>query len=179
MMPSARRAPTHAVPGGGDPGGQIPPILGGRLPPIPAMVVASLALMLAGGVYLAAHLPHPPPLAPAIGLLAAGGALTAAALVLVARIRPFAWATFFTVARWALLGYAAIAGLLAFVFVYDGTSASTLAVLLPALGVFAVDVPLVIAFTAASCEPVGAAANAGGPGATERRCVYSTPGMED
>ena len=101
------------------------------------MVVASLALMLAGGVYLAAHLPHPPPLAPAI------------------------------------------AGLLAFVFVYDATSASTLAVLLPALGVFAVDVPLVIAFTAASCEPVGAAANAGCPGATARRCVYSTPGMED
>ena len=100
------------------------------------MLVASLALMLAGGVYLAAHLPHPPPLAPAIWLLA-------------------------------------------FVFVYDATSASTLAVLLAALGVFAVDVPLVIAFTAASCEPVGAAANAGGPGATERRCVYSTPGMED
>ena len=151
------------TPGGPDPGGPLPPILEGRLPPVPAMVVTSLASMLAGGVYLAAHLPHPPPLAPAVVLLAVGGALTAAALVLVARIRAFAWGTFFGVARWALVGYAAIAGLLAFVFVHDGTSASTLAVLLPALGVFAVDVPLVIAFTAASCEPAGAAATAGGP----------------
>ncbi|MDA8309510.1 MAG: hypothetical protein M0Z46_02680 [Actinomycetota bacterium] len=139
----------------GEARGQLPPLLEGRLPPVALLVVSSLALMLSGGVYLAAHLPHPPPLTPAIGLLAGGGALTVAAVVLVARIRLFAWATFFAVARWALLGYAAISGLLAFVFVDDGTRASTLAVLVPTLVVFAVDVPLVIAFTAASCDVVG------------------------
>lgn len=120
-----------------------------RLPPIAELVVASVALMLASGVYLAAHLPQPPPLAPAAGLLAGGAALTITAMVLLSRVRPFAWGTFFLVARWALAAYVVIAGLLGFVFVYDHTRGATLVVLLLTLAVFAIDVPLVIAFTVA------------------------------
>ena len=133
----------------GDGGSQVVTVLTRRLPPVAELVVASLALMLTGGVYLAAHLPHPPPLAPAVGLLAAGAALTIAAVVLLVRIRPFAWKTFVVVARWALLAYAVIAGLLAFVFVHDGTRGATLVVLVLTLLVFAADVPAVIAFTVA------------------------------
>jgi len=120
-----------------------------RLPPVAELAVVSVALMLSGGIYLAAHLPKPPPLAPAAALLACGGALTVVAMVLLARIRQFAWRTFFLVAKWALLAYAVFAGLLGFVFVYDHTRGGTLAVLLLSLAVFAVDVPTIIGFTVA------------------------------
>ncbi|HVB04832.1 MAG TPA: hypothetical protein VNF07_01080 [Acidimicrobiales bacterium] len=123
-----------------------------HLPPVAELVVASVALMLSGGVYLAAHLPHPPPLAPAIGLLAGGGVLTVAAVVLLSRIRPFAWTTFFLVARWSFVAYLVIAGLLGFVFIYDHTRGATLTVLLLTLVVFAVDVPAIVAFTVARYE---------------------------
>ncbi len=129
-----------------------------RLPPVTELVVFSVALMLSGGVYLAAHLPTPPPLAPAVGLLAAGGACTLVAMILLSRVRPFAWGTFFLVARWALAAYVVIAGLLGFVFVYDHTRGATLAVLIATLVVFALDVPAVIAFTVARYADAGTAA---------------------
>lgn len=127
-----------------------------RLPPVAELIVGSVALMLSGGVYLASYLPRQPPLAPAVGLLIAGGALTVVALFLLSRIRPFAWRTFFLVARWAFVAYAVIAGLLGFVFIYDHTRGSTLAVLISTLVVFALDVPAIIAFTVARFERVGA-----------------------
>ena len=126
-----------------------------KLPPVTELVVFSVALMLSGGVYLAAHLPTPPPLAPAVGLLAAGGACTLVAMILLSRVRPFAWGTFFLVARWALAAYVVIAGLLGFVFVYDHTRGATLAVLIATLVVFALDVPAVIAFTVARYADAG------------------------
>lgn len=144
--PLAGPAPDHRQPGGKDLG---PDVLSRRLPPVAEMAVASVALMLASGVYLAAHLPTPPPLAPAIALCAAGTALSAAAVALLSRIRPFAWEAFFKVARWALAAYFVIAGLLAFVFIYDHTRGATLGVLIATLAVFALDVPLVMAFTVA------------------------------
>lgn len=134
-----------------------------ELPPVAELAVSSVALMLAGGVYLAAHLPVRPPLAPAIGLLAGGAALTAVAMVMLGRIRPFAWGTFFVVARWALLAYLVIAGILGFVFVFDHTRGSTLTVLVLTLVVFAVDVPTVIAFTVARFEQVTGEDERSGP----------------
>jgi membrane-bound acyltransferase YfiQ involved in biofilm formation len=126
-----------------------------RLPPVAELAVTSVALVLAGGVYLAAHLPKPPPLAPAIGLLAGGGVLTLCALVMLSRIRPFAWGAFFLVARWAFLAYLVIAGLLGFVFVYDHTRGAVLAVLVMTLVVFALDVPMIMSFTVARYQPTG------------------------
>ena len=120
-----------------------------RLPPVAELAVTSLALMLAGGVYLAARLPKPPPLGPAVGLLAGGAFLSALAALMLARIRPFAWRTFFLVGKWALAAYVVIAGLLAFVFIFDGTRGAILVVLVLTLLVFAVDVPLIVAFTVA------------------------------
>ena len=145
--------PTSAEPRTGD--GSAPSVVERRLPPIAELAVASVALMISGGVYLAAYLPRQPPLAPAVGLLASGGALTVAAMVLLSRVRPFAWGTFFLVLRWALLGYSVIAGLLGFVFVYDHTQGATLAVLILTLVVFAFDVPTIIAFTVARYDETG------------------------
>jgi ABC-type polysaccharide/polyol phosphate export permease len=119
------------------------------LPPVAEIAVGSIVLMLAGGVYLAAHLPGHPVLAVPVALVATGAVATAADIGLLSRIRPFAWAVFFLVFRWALLAYLVIAGLLAFVFVHDHTPAATMAVLAATLAVFAVDVPLILAFTVA------------------------------
>lgn len=135
------------------------PLLDRKLPPVAELVVLSLAMMLSGGVYLAASLPKPPGLAPVVALLVAGAALTVVAVAMLSRVKDFAWDKFFLVARWALLAYAVIAGILGFVFVYDHTRGGTLAVLLGTLAVFAVDVPTIIGFTVARYQdPPSAAA---------------------
>ncbi|HUY51556.1 MAG TPA: hypothetical protein VMV92_38610 [Streptosporangiaceae bacterium] len=120
-----------------------------KLPPIAEIAVASIALMLAGGVYLAAQLPGHPALGLPVGLVAAGALLTAADMVLLSRIQPFAWPTFFLVFRWGLVAYLVIAGLLGYVFIRDHTPGATMAVLAAMLVVFALDVPLILAFTVA------------------------------
>ena len=127
-------------------------VLERRLPPIAELIVLSVALMLSGGVYLGAHLPVRPSLTPSVVLLAAGAVATIAAVIMLIRIEPFAWKTFFLVARWAFVAYLVIAGILAFVFIFDHTRGATLAVLLATLAVFAVDVPVVMAFTVARYE---------------------------
>jgi len=68
---------------------------------------------------------------------------------LLRRIRPFAWRTFARVYVWALLAYLVIAGMIAYVFILDGTSGAVLAVLLGMLAVYAVDIPLLLAYTVA------------------------------
>jgi hypothetical protein len=70
-------------------------------------------------------------------------------LVALARTPGFNWDAFFAVAKWALLAYCVIAGMLWFVFVHDGTRGGVLAVLTLSLIVFAVHVPLLIGFTVA------------------------------
>lgn len=118
-------------------------------PPIPAVCVASMALVLVSGVYLASYLPRHAPLAPATGLVAAAAAMLVAAVVLVARLGDFAWGTFFLVVKWALVAYAVIAGMLEYVFVYDGTRGSMLVLLTASLLVFAVDIPVLLGFSVA------------------------------
>ncbi len=63
--------------------------------------------------------------------------------------------------RWALVAYVAIAGLLVPVFICDDTRDATLAVLVLTLVVFALDVPMIVAFTVARyADPAGADAGA-------------------
>jgi hypothetical protein len=123
-----------------------------RLPPVTELCVGSLALMLAGGVFIAANLPGAVPLGPPAGLLVGGGLLTALALGLLARTRQFSFRTFFEVGRWALLAYLVIASLLAYVFIRDGARGPMLVVLVATLFLFALDVPTVIAFTVAKLQ---------------------------
>lgn len=119
------------------------------LPPITQLTVASMILVIIGGIYLAGHLPTIPPLAPAVATLAAAAVILLVDVIVLSRIPAFAWHTFFLVARWALLAYAVIAGLLAYVFISDGTRGSVLVVLVLSLLVYAVDVPLILAFSVA------------------------------
>ena len=125
------------------------------LPPVAEVAVATLALIVVGGIYQAAHMPHHVPLGVPIALLAlAGGALAFNALT-VARLRDFAWRPFKQVGGWALLAYAVIAGMLEYVFVNDGAHGSALVVLTLMLLVFALDVPLLLAFSVAQYQQPG------------------------
>ena len=109
----------------------------------------SLALIVAAGIYLAAHLPHQVPLTPAIVLLAASALLLVGNLLALSRVQGFAWHRFFEVARWALLAYIVVAGMIEYAFLRDQVSGGALVVLTLSLVVFAVHVPVLIGFTVA------------------------------
>ena len=123
-----------------------------RLPPVTQLAVASLALIVAGGIYLSAHIPQHVPLTPAIVLLALSALLLALNLAWLARTRDFAWVRFFQVARWSLLAYAVIAGMIEYAFVRNHVRGGVLVVLTLSLVVFAVHVPALIGFTVARFE---------------------------
>lgn len=123
-----------------------------RLPPVAELAVASIACMMTGGIYLASSLPKTPPILPAAVAVAAGASLTLVAVLLLVRIRPFAWRRFSQVLRWGLLAYGLIAGIIEYVFVYDHTRGATLVVMTAALAIFALDVPSILAFTVARFE---------------------------
>jgi hypothetical protein len=120
-----------------------------RLPPVTQLGMASLALIVAGGIYLASHIPAHVPLGPAIALLSASALLLCINLALLARVPGFAWDRFFAVAKWALLAYVIIAGLIEYAFLRNHLSGGPLVVLTLSLVVFAVHVPVLIGFTVA------------------------------
>jgi hypothetical protein len=120
-----------------------------RLPPVAEIAVAAMALIIVGGITLASRLPRPAPLPVLVALLAAAAVLVLADVVLLARLREFAWPVFFQVAKWSLLAYAVMYGILEFTFIYDHVAGSTLVVLTLMLVVIAVDVPLLFGFSVA------------------------------
>ena len=120
-----------------------------RLPPVTQLTIGSLALVLIGGIVMAGCFPDPPPLAVPVALLAGSAILWAAGLLLLSRHPEFTWAAFFRVARWALLAYVVIAGIIEYTFVHNQASSAPLLVLGLMLVMFALDVALSISFTVA------------------------------
>jgi uncharacterized membrane protein AbrB (regulator of aidB expression) len=76
-------------------------------------------------------------------------ALVLASVFLLSRLQQFAWDRFFLVFRWALLAYVISAGMIGFAFIRDHTRGAPLALVVVMLVIFALDVPLIIAFTVA------------------------------
>jgi len=111
--------------------------------------MASLTLIVAGGIYLSAHLPQHVPIGPAAGLLAASALVLAANVFALSRVRDFAWDRFFEIGKWSLLAYVVIAGMIEYVFVRDHVGGGSLVVLTLSLVVFAVHVPMLVGFTVA------------------------------
>jgi hypothetical protein len=120
-----------------------------RLPPVTQLGMASLALIVAGGIYLSSHIPNHVPLGPAIALLAASVLLLLINVALLAREQDFDWVRFFQVAKWSLLAYAVIAGMIEYVFVRNHLRGGPLIVLTLSVVVFAVHVPMLVGFTVA------------------------------
>jgi hypothetical protein len=130
-----------------DPGAER--VLNRKYPPFTELAMASLALIVIGGIYLSAHLPQHVPLGPAVGLLVASAALVGVNIYLLTRVRDFAWDRFFEVAKWSLLAYCIIAAMIEYAFVRDHVGGGALVVLTLSLAVFAVHVPALVGFTVA------------------------------
>ena len=131
-----------------------------RFPPITAMAVVSMGLIVVGGLYVASYVPKSVPMAPAVILLAASAALLVVNVVTLSRIQSFAWNRFMQVFGWTLLAYAIIAGMIGYVFIADGTRGWVLGVLVGMLLIYAVDIPLLLAFSVARYEDPSAPARA-------------------
>jgi hypothetical protein len=125
---------------------------GEKYPPFTQVGMASLALIVAGGIYLSAHLPQHVPLGPAVALLISSAALLVFNLLSLSRVRDFAWPRFFQVAKWTLLAYAVIAAMILYAFLQDHVSGGPLVILTLSLVVFAVEVPTLVGFTVARFE---------------------------
>ena len=120
-----------------------------RLPPVTELGMASLTLIVAGGIYLSSHLPRHVSLTPAIVLLAGSAVLLVVNLVLLSRVQGFAWDRFYQVGKWSLLAYVGIGGMIEYVFLRNHLSGGPLVVLTLSLVVFAVHVPTLVGFTVA------------------------------
>ena len=115
--------------------------------------MASLALVIVGGIYLSSHIPEHVSLGPAIALLTASALLLAYNVISLTRVEGFAWWRFVQVGRWTLLAYTTIAGMIEFAFLENHVTGGTLVVLTLSLVVFALEVPTLIAFTVARYAP--------------------------
>jgi len=111
--------------------------------------MASLALIVAGGIYLSSHIPRHVPLTPAVILLALSALLLAGNMIALARVEDFPWQRFFQVAKWSLLAYIVIAGLIEYAFLRNHLRGGALIILTLSLVVFAVHVPMLVGFTVA------------------------------
>jgi len=120
-----------------------------RFAPVAWLSTGALATVIIGGILMASYAPRRAPLGLAAALLGLAAALLVAIVVIFARLRDFAWATFTKVFKWALLAYIVEAGMIEFSFIRNHTSGSSLAIVTGMLVVFAVSVPTTIAFTAA------------------------------
>ena len=129
--------------------GPAPSAVGRRFPPVAELAIGSLALVVIGGILMASYVPRRPPLGGPAVLTAVSAALVLTSVFLLSRLRPFAWGRFFLVFRWALLAYVISAGMIGFAFVRDHTRGTPLALVAVMLVIFALDVPVIIAFTVA------------------------------
>jgi hypothetical protein len=125
-----------------------------RLPPIGEVAMATIAVVVSGGVYLASYLPRRAPLGPAFAIMGVGAALLLWNIFTLSRLQDFAWDKFFLVAKWGLVAYLIVAGMLEYVFVLDHTRGGVLLVLTLMLAIFAVNIPLLLAFSVARYQPV-------------------------
>ena len=123
------------------------------LPPVAETALLSMVLVISGTIFLAANIANDPSLAIPVALDVVAIVLLLTAGIVASRIDGFAWRIFFVVARWALLGYLVIAGMIEFVFIRDNTPGAQLATLTTGLVIFVLDVTLILAFSVARYQP--------------------------
>jgi len=119
------------------------------MPPIGEVCMLTMALVVTAGIYMVAQLPDAVPLAPPILLVGAACSSLLWCILTLTQLKDFAWDSFFLVAKWSLVAYAVISGMLEFVFVHNHTPGDVLAVLTASLVIFAVNVPLLFGFSVA------------------------------
>lgn len=123
------------------------------LPPVFPLSLTTLVLVVAGGIIMAAQIGRRSSLTVPTTLAVVAAAALVVNVVLLSRVREFAWAKFRLVAGWALLAYVFEAGMLEYVFVHDHVPGSQLALFTAMLAMFAVDIPLLLGFSVARYQP--------------------------
>lgn len=125
------------------------------MPPIAQVGMASMALIVTGGIYLASNFSSHASLVPAVALLIAAAALSVVNDTLLTRLKDFAWDVFRQVFVRMLAAYVVIAGMIEYAFAYDHTPGRVLLVMTLMLIVFAIDIPTILAFTVARYQRPG------------------------
>lgn len=123
-----------------------------KYPPIAQICVVALVSMVTGGVYVAAHLPAHVSMTLPTFLIVLSGVLLAATMVMLSRIPAFAWQSFFKVAKWTFLAEGIIAGMLEYIFVFDGTRGAVLVLMTSALIIFVLDLSVLFGFSVAQFQ---------------------------
>jgi hypothetical protein len=118
-------------------------------PPVAWLSAGALCLVIFGGIFLASYAPREAPVSVTFPLLGAASALLLSSFIQLVRLKEFSWTTFVTVFKWALLAYVITSGMIEFAFVRDHTRGSSLVLVSLMLVIFAVSVPITIAFTVA------------------------------
>lgn len=119
------------------------------LPKVTEVGIAALVFVVIGGIYLSAYYPRRVSLVLPSTLAIIALLLVIVNFVMIVLSTNLNKNSFSKVFRWGLLAYVLIAGMLEYVFIYDGTRGTALGILSMMLVVFAVDVPTIIAFTVA------------------------------
>lgn len=123
-----------------------------KFPPIAQICVIALIAMVIGGVYVAAHLPAHVSMALPTALIALSGAMLLISVVMLSRIPNFAWRSFFKVAKWTSLAEGIIAGMLEYIFVFDGTRGGVLLLMSSALIIFVLILSVLFGFSVAQFQ---------------------------
>ncbi|MGA2968951.1 MAG: hypothetical protein ABSE75_04010 [Acidimicrobiales bacterium] len=118
-------------------------------PPVAWLSTGALCLVIIGGILLASYAPRVAPKAVTFPLLGVAAALLLTSVIQLARLREFSRSTFANVFKWALLAYVITSGMIEFAFVRDHTRGSSLVLVTLMLVIFAISVPITIAFTVA------------------------------
>ncbi len=129
------------------------PNTGRKLPPIAEVAVVTMALVVIGGTFIAGHIPDKVPLLLPTILAIAAAVLLVFNLYQVSTLKQFAWGVFKQVYGWSLVGYGVIAGLLMFVFLRDDIPGDVMTFLIAMLVIFAINIPLLFAFSVARYQP--------------------------
>jgi len=122
--------------------------------PIRLFAIGSIiCAMLSAGI-MAAYVTQPAPLGWSTGFLVASALLLLATVLSLVRRRNFAWRRFFIVAKFVVLMTLAIASMLEYVFVFDGTRGTSLVIGTIVLAIGAIDIPILWGFSVARHERI-------------------------
>ena len=122
--------------------------------PIRLFAIGSIVCAMLSAGIMAAYVTQPAPLGWSTGFLVASALLLLATVVSLVRRRNFAWRRFFIVAKFVVVMTLAIASMLEYVFVFDGTRGTSLVIGTIVLAIAAIDIPILWGFSVARHERI-------------------------
>ena len=81
-----------------------------KLPPVGELAIVTMTLVVSAGIYMAAHIPDDVPTLLPTALTVLAAVILVVNVVMLSRVKRFAWPIFRQVAGWSLVGYGVISG---------------------------------------------------------------------